>query len=184
MSPLAGSPTVARRRAHRLLEGLLVRTVLAAVTCSLLPGCVVTTVPSFNDQADCPPSFVANEAIPSINKPVTINANDPTASFVATVPLHSCAVTKTYDARWFLDNEIHFTKVDPTGDAVRSTSIRVPFLNVAPGCHRIEFLATTAFLAGEDRTPQTQGDLADIVWFVDVTDGVGGSSSTLASCPP
>jgi hypothetical protein len=144
----------------------------------------VTTAPSYNEQPDCPPSFLADEASPSIRQPEHINANDPTASFTATVPLHSCAVTKKYEARWFLDNEVHFTTVFPTGDAVRSTSLNVPFLNVAPGCHRVEFLVTTHFLSGDPRAPETAGDLADIVWFVDVTDGTGGSSSTLASCPP
>ena len=160
------------------------KSTVVALTCSVLPGCVVTTAPTFTDQPDCPPSFVPNEAIPAVNKPVTIDATDPTAEFVATVPLRSCAITKVYDSRYFLDGNIYkFSAIDPTGDTVRSTTIRVPFLNVAPGCHRIELLATTAFLAGEDRTPQTQGDLAYIVWFVDVIDGAGGASSTLASCP-
>ncbi len=183
----ASSPAaraVVAARAQRLLGWLVVKSTLAIVTCALLPGCVVTTAPSYNDQPDCPPSFIPSEADPPVNVPKTIFANDPTAEFVGTVALRSCAVTKTYAARYFLDGNIFkFGVIDPTGDTTRSTTFHVPFLNVAPGCHRVELLATTAFLATEFRTPQTQGDLAYIVWFVDVKDGASGSSSTLASCP-
>ncbi len=179
----AGPARRVRRRARRLLATSLVTSSLAIVGSMLLPGCVVTTAPTFTDQPDCPPSFVPSEASPPINHPVQIDATDPSAKFVATVPLRSCAVTKTYDSHYFLDGQVFPNKIDPNGTDTRSTTITVPFLNVAPGCHRIELLATTAFMAGDLRTPQTQGDLAYIVWFIDVINGPSGASSTLASCP-
>jgi hypothetical protein len=178
-------------RAHRLLRGTVVLSPLVTTlglvgAAAFGHGCVVTNDPSFAaTQTDCPPSFLLDEADPPVGKPFTIHTTDVTPQFVATVPLRSCALTKTYDAHVILDGRsIFLAKVVPSAEETRPASITVPFLGVAPGCHRVEFLASTAFEAGDARTPATPGDLAYIVWFIDVVDGSTGASSTLASCPP
>ncbi|MEO7092234.1 MAG: hypothetical protein ABI175_03215 [Polyangiales bacterium] len=142
------------------------RPLLAPLT--LIPAsCVVTSTPVFQEQLDCPPSFIIQEAEPPYNKVKIVNAGTSEFRDVA-VTLRSCALTQEYETRTFLDGRVvDFRTFPATGESLRLERFPVPDLTgTAPGCHSLELLASSRFLSTTDqRTPAKQGDLTAIAWF-------------------
>ena len=161
--------SVRRPRARRLLSLLRVWSSLALAV-SALPSCVVTSTPTFQEPDNCPPIFLASRVDPSIQRIVVI---DPTASlpeFRATVPLVSCGLAKVFEGRVFIDGRIVLIqRLEPNGDSLRYVTLDLPVVgSLSQGCHRVELLASSAFVPGESAVPVSQDDLADVGWFVNV----------------
>ncbi len=62
-------------------------------------------------------------------------------------------------------------RVLPTGTLERSMTIRIPLVRLTPGCHKVELRVTSNFDGGANfREPVEDGDIAQAVWFIRVTD--------------
>jgi hypothetical protein len=172
----------------RLAYGLL----LAAVV--TLPGCIVASTPVYSSPDDCPPAFVANEALlvlsdgrplPPIGDPALIACPtaDTTAKvcdtsspleLAATIPVRSCAVARTLEGRLFLDNRpVSQSILQPTGDVLRQVKFTISLQQMLLSCHKVEYFVTTQFASNGPNfhTPVKQGDLAYVVWLFDLSNG-------------
>lgn len=178
-------------RARGLLRSTLVRALLGTATTTTC-SCVVNPAPTpFQDPTQCPPYFVPDQADPHINKFKIIDPSTGTAQFQASVPIKSCALSKQFIGRVFVDGNhssfIQETVFQPTGTDTRSAIISVPISGsetLTEGCHIIELLASSAFAPGEVRQPAQSGDLAYVVWFVYVhATKPGVTDTTIPECP-
>ena len=155
--------------------------VLAALVAAT-GSCVVSPTPTlFQDPNQCNPHFLSDQATPGIDK---IASRDPTipseAQFTASVPLESCNLTQSYQAQVFIDSSatpvsfldekgdvVTIDDVPSNGTDLRRVQITVQVAgDLAEGCHRIELYVSGQFR--EPKQPLRSGDLAVIVWFVDV----------------
>jgi len=151
-------------RALRLVRRLLG---LAAVPLAL-DGCLVLSDPDFQGQDECTPSFVTNEADPLLWSTPRIPAavGDP-EEFRGSVPLKSCALTKPYEVRVFVDNALRKSgPVPASGTDTRNVAVVVNVAGLSKGCHLIHLYVSSRFaLAASDfKQPEQPGDLAYIVW--------------------
>ncbi len=173
------------RRARALLWSLTVRPLVLAA--GLVPtSCVVTSTPAFQEQEDCPPFFSSSQATPPANRMVTILTTATPFEFSGTVPLRSCALAKVYKGRVFVDGKLYGeVDVPANGESTRDAitgSVALQGSASLPGCHTIEFLASTAFVPDTVfRTPVKQDDLASLTWYVNIQPP-GGPSSTVDGC--
>ena len=154
----------------------------------VVPGhaCLVTSAPSYS-AVECPPSFLNNEADPSVGEPRKYDINDTTAplEFSGTVPIRSCSVANKLFGRVFFDNNLAAQmEINETGTTIRTARLTLPLKGKERRCHKIEFLVTNEWANGGDfRTPKKQGDLASIIWWIDVTDGPWHSLDTCPKSP-
>ena len=151
--------------APRCIALLAVAAWATQAACAVRPSAT-----QFQSPEDCPPYFVLTDALPHVDQ---IDVLSPTDDLDLTVTLQSCALTTSYDARVFVDggSDIKAEVQIPssTGITRDDNQIHVPLAGqLSAGCHRVELLASTAFVNG--RTPVRADDLAYIVWFVDVNE--------------
>lgn len=159
---------------------------LVSVLGQVCGGCIVTSSPTYSGPEACPPAFLQNEAEPPVGEIRKYDVNDSSTpfEFSASVSVRSCAVANTLPGRLFFDNNLAMAvPVIPNGSTTRTARFKLSFAGVKDyRCHKLEYLVTSEGFADttDFRTPKKQGDLASIVWFVDVTDGPW---HTLDSCP-
>ncbi|MGZ3417346.1 MAG: hypothetical protein ACXVEF_22555 [Polyangiales bacterium] len=131
-------------------------------------SCLVVSDPDFRGQEDCIPFFVTEQAVPAPNATTRIPASpgEP-LEFDGNVPMRSCALTKTYQMRVFLDNVWQYAQdVPPTGDEARPIAVILDMTGRAAGCHQVEVLVSTRFASGTDpKTTDRADDLAYMVWW-------------------
>lgn len=159
------------------------------VPLALVPAsCVVVTTPTYQEVDDCPPNILSAEASPPANKVVRIElSTDGTrlADFAGSVTVRSCATAKPYKGRVFLDGRLYNEIVIlPKGESTRDpTSVGVVLEGLAPGCHLIELVVSTDWVADLlFRTPFKQGDVDNIAWFIDI-EAPGTAAHTLVGSP-
>ncbi|MBI2389622.1 MAG: hypothetical protein HYV09_08500 [Deltaproteobacteria bacterium] len=131
-----------------------------------LDGCVVVSDPDFRGQDECLPMFLNLEADPAQSSTPRIPASptDP-IEFRGTVPLRSCALTKDYEARVFVDEEPRLSlKIPPSGGETRNVSVVVNVDRLAPGCHIVQVYVSSRFAAGDFRQPERPGDIDYLLW--------------------
>lgn len=170
------------RASSRLLRSMLVQLPLVVAAVVTHGGCIVTSTPTFTEGADCPPYFLANDAIPPTSKVTVIDLTSTSPSFTAKVPLRSCALTKTFEAHLFLDGlQLPSFAFQENGTDQRIQSITIPIdANVQGGCHLVELFVSSAFAPGQPRVPLVQTDLAFASWLIDVP---GSGDHAVADCP-
>jgi hypothetical protein len=184
--PLEIPRSVTIWHAQRAPMGLARRLHLLGLVTPLLAleGCIVTSAPTYSAPDQCPPSFVQNEADPPVSEFKKFDATAKSLEFDATVSVRSCAVTKQLEGRLFFDNKLtNNVPVIPNGALERTASFKLALEPSSAKCHKIEYLVTSQGFSGsasDFRTPAVQGDLASIVWWIDITDGAGHSIDT---CP-
>jgi hypothetical protein len=153
------------------LRSVLARILLLGVAvCS--GSCLVVSDPDFRGQEDCIPFFVTQQAEPALASTERIPATptDP-LEFRGSVPMRSCALTKIYQIRVFLDNELQpESTIPPTGDEERPVSVLVDLSRTKPGCHQVEVLVSSSFTL-DARTAAKPDDLAYLVWWFTNTSG-------------
>jgi hypothetical protein len=137
---------------------------LASAVCS--GSCLVVSDPDFRGQEDCIPFFVTQSADPSVSDTsVILTSAGELPRFKGSVLMRSCALTKTYQMRVFLDGGlVHLDDVPPTGEEQRPVTALVDFSGALPGCHDVEIYLSTRFTAIDPRQPERQDDLAYILW--------------------
>lgn len=173
----ANGQNPARMRGLRFVRRLLLLALVPAAT----GRCLVLSDPDFRGQDDCVPFFITHEANPLITARPRIPANvgDPT-QFRGSVPLRSCALTRDYTARIFIDGSIvSEVTVPPSGEEVRDVNVLVDVGLVPRGCHFVEVRVSSAFSpsGGDFRRPAREDDLAFLVWTF-----INDPDATVASC--
>lgn len=153
----------------RFVRRLLQLAVMGALVAAN-DGCLVLSDPDFQGQDECVPFFLTHEADPSVRDFRRIEK----AEFEGSVPMRTCALTKPYFARIFLDGRLRVLEqeIPPSGDELRTVPILLPIGDLAPGCHFVEVRVSSAFRPGSDFTqPARPGDIAFLLWtFTNTTD--------------
>ncbi len=147
-------------------------------------GCLVVSDPDFRGQNDCLPYFVNQSAEPTTTRPTVVTiGEDGRATFRASVPMQTCALTAEYEARVFVGGVAgEFSRIQSTGSETRVVSVvqDVSASAFDDGCITIELLVSRSF-RGSLRVPERADDLAYIAWQVatspDVTVGQCGAVS-------
>jgi hypothetical protein len=163
---------------------------LTSVVVAAGEACVVSpTASTFSSQDSCPPTFAPDDSSTSTNYIVALDPSKVDA-FNASVPLRSCATTKDFVGRTFVDRQPFFVHEDSflaSGGDTRVATIGIPVASTAlsnEGCHLVELYASSAFAVGDLRTPATPGDLAYISWFVYThTAGAPEVKNKITDCP-
>lgn len=163
--------------------GFVRRLLLLAFVPAATGSCVVLSDPDFRGQDDCVPFFITHQAQPLVSDRPRIpeNPGDPEA-FRGTVPLRTCALTKTYEARVFVDGSFRSSqRVEPSGTEVRPVSVLLDVgqPKLVGGCHFIEVFVSSEFSpSGTDfRRPAREGDLTFLLWTF-----INDPDATAASC--
>jgi hypothetical protein len=139
-------------------------------------GCLVLSDPDFRGQDECVPFFLTLGADPSVKDRPRIEGTE----FSGNVQMRTCALTKDYVARVFVDGALKLDQpIPPSGQETRDVPVLVDIRGLAAGCHFVELYVSSAFRpSGSDFTqPARAGDIAFLLWtFVNTTD------ATVASC--
>jgi hypothetical protein len=135
---------------------------LCSAACS--GSCLVVSDPDFRGQEDCIPFFVTAEAEPAVSdKTVLLASTGEVPDFH--IPMRSCALTKTYEMRVFLDGvPTRFDQLPPTGEEERPVTVVVDLSTSKPGCHEVEVYLSTRFSAVDQRAAERPSDLAYVLW--------------------
>ena len=156
-----------------------VRRLLLLALVPATSSCLVLSDPDFRGQDECVPLFITHQAQPLVTsrRKIPESPGDP-LQFSGTVPLRSCALTKPYYARVFVDGvNVRNQEIVASGTEIRPVEVLVDAGNLPGTCHQVEVFVSSAFAStGDLRTPARQSDLAFILWtFITDADATAGT---------
>ncbi len=126
-------------------------------------SCLIVSDPDFRGQDQCTPSLLHHEADPETAS--TAPLEDPFA-FRASIPLRSCALTRTYIAHVFADGILErIVDVPPTGSETRTVTVLFDVGALEAGCHQVEVYVSSRFSAGNLKVPERPDDVGYVAWW-------------------